>query len=208
MTVVPIDTSHMPLQTRTLVAQAFLQTSPASPALAPSKPLPTSSLRASDAKVLPARPSLDVQLFDNAAELKITFSHVAMHIPAQWRTAIFEQLDQLLERERWEDDSSFIQLATFFTFLRFVIYAAPTRLPSLGVAPTGHLLAAWIKDNQRITIQFLPDDHAIATLTNEGTRAKETVVWQGHVVDLRLFIDRFGLAACMFEGPEGAKKES
>jgi hypothetical protein len=208
MTTAPIDTSHMPLQTRTLLAQAFLQSFPASPALATSAPVPTSSLRSSEAKILPAAPSLDLQLFDNAAELKIKFSRIAMHLPSQWRTTIFEQLDQLLGRDHWEEDSSsLIQPATFFTFLRFVIYTAPNRLPSLGVAPTGHLLAAWIKGDQRITIQFLPDDHAIATLTHEGTRGQETVVWHGHVVDLRSFIDRFGMAACMYEDSESAKKE-
>jgi hypothetical protein len=175
--------------------------------LPPPPPQLNSSLSASDAQVLQPGSSLELQLFDNLAQLKVTFSQIAMHLSSEWRTAAFEQIDALLKPENWEDDSSLIQLATFLTFLRFVILVAPSRLPSLGVGPTGNLLAAWVKDNQRIMIQFLPDDHAIATLIRDGTRGPEAVAWRGHVVDLKLFIDRFGVTECLIKDADGGKTE-
>ena len=53
------------------------------------------------------------------------------------------------------------------------------------------------KDAERIAVEFLPNDHAAAILAKQGTRGKETVAWRGHVVDLKLFIERFGLRECM-----------
>jgi hypothetical protein len=208
MTTPHIDTSRMPSQNWILVVQKLLQSrDPSSPSLAPARLPPTSSFSASEAQVSPlSSPSLELQLFDNAAELKVLFSKIAMHLSPEWRATIFEQVDALLKLEDWEDDSSLIKIGTFSTFLRFVIYMAPDQCPSLGVGPTGHLLAAWVKGAQRITVQFLPNDQAIATLIKEGTREKETVAWRGHVVDLKLFIERFGAAEVMSEVESGKKE--
>ena len=120
-----------------------------------------------------------------------------MHLSAPWRNAIFEQLNSLLKLEDWQEDSALIEGSTFKTFIRFIIFAAPNRLPSLGVGLTGHVLAAWNKDAEQIAVEFLPNDHAAAILAKQGTRGKETVAWRGHVVDLKLFIERFGLRECM-----------
>lgn len=199
MTGIQIDTSRVPLQNWAIVAHPLIR--PASPALAAAQPTPPRSPRASDAETLPAPPSLEVQLFDNRAKLKASFSPIAMHLTTEWRTAIFEQLDFLLNLENWQDDSSLIQESTFSTFLRFLIFAAPNRLPSIGISPNGNVLAAWLKGDERITVQFLPDDRAIATLIRRGTRGNETVAWRGHVVDLKLFIERFGVRDGMVDGP-------
>jgi hypothetical protein len=201
MTGVQIDTSRMPLQTWTILAHSFLPVGPASPALAEVKPPPTRSLRASEAATLPPPPSLGVHLFDNGAQLKVSFSQIAMHLTIEWRKAIFDQLEFLLKPENWQEDSALIEVSTFLTFLRFLIFAAPNRVPSLGVSPNGNVLAAWLKGDERITVQFLPDDRAIATLIRRGTRGNETVAWHGHVVDLKLFIERFGVRDCMIDGP-------
>ena len=83
------------------------------------------------------RPSLDEQLFDNAADLKIAVATVAMHLSSEWRDTIFQQLDELLSKENWQYDFALINTSTFMTFLRFIVYAHPTRLPSLGVGPNG-----------------------------------------------------------------------
>lgn len=209
MVTLRIDASRMPSQKWTLVAQALLQSHAASPSLTASQPQRARSFSASEVRVpLPSSPSLEEQLFDNAAQLKVLLSQIAMHLSPEWRTMIFEQIDALLKLEDWEKESSLIKISTFATFLRFVIYMAPERVPSLGVSPTGHLLAAWIQNNQRITIQFLPDDQAIATLIKEGTRGKEIATWRGHVVDLKRFIERFGTAGCMSEGSDGGKEEN
>lgn len=201
MTGITIDTSLVPLQNWTILAHSSLQMGPASPALAAVQPTTARSLRASEAATLPPPPSLEVQLFDNSAQLKVSFSQIAMHLTTEWRTTIFEQLDFLLKPEDWQEDSALIEVATFLTFLRFLIFTAPNRVPSLGVSPNGNVLAAWLKGDERLTVQFLPDDRAIATLIRRGTRGNEIVTWRGHVVDLKLFIERFGVRDCMIDGP-------
>jgi hypothetical protein len=197
-----IGTDRMPPPNWTIVVRAHLESDPASPALTPPTPIRPESQRTVDARVAILSPSLDVQLFDNAAQLKIALSHIAMHLTPEWRLAIFRDLDELLDPDNWQDDSAMIDNRAFASFLRFIIFAAPSRIPSLGVGPTGHLLAAWTKGDKRIAVEFLPDDKAAATLTKPGTRDKETIAWRGHLADLKLLIDRLSGAECLQQESE------
>jgi hypothetical protein len=188
-----IDVSKIPAQNWTIFARHSALSSP------PIKPMHISP-RASDAKVLPrSTPSLEVQLFDNAAELKITLSQIVMHLAPEWRAIIFRQIDTLLDLNSWEDDSAFIQKSTFTTFLRFIIFAKSTRMPSLGVDFTGHLLAAWNNDNQRVIVEFFKEDQAAATFVKQGAYSgeRETLAWSGHVEDLKHFIEQNGMMGCL-----------
>lgn len=178
-----------PLATRSLAASLLTPKG--------DEPLREMSPRVGDFKPSIESRSLEESLFDNAATLKISFSHIAMHLSSEWRQIIFKQLDRLLDSTSWEDDSAFIERAPFMTFLRFVIYAAPTRFPSLGVSPKGHILAAWLCPPQQITIEFLETDKAAAAFSIQTARSKETIVWRGHVADLKDFIQRNGLSACI-----------
>ena len=132
---------------------------------------------------------------------KVALSRIAMHLAPEWRTVIFSQLDTLLDPNSWQDDSAFIQESTFRTFLRFIIFAAPTRLPSLGVGSTGHILAAWNSGDQHIAVEFLPDDKAAATFVKQSARSREVVTWRGHVADLKLFIEGNGMSECIQGNP-------
>src|SRR6266849_1830183 len=141
MTAPSINTSQMPMQNWTIVATPLLQLNIGSPALHKAEFTTAQSIKASDAQVSPkASPSLDVQLFDNAAELKIAFSQFVMHLEPQWRDIIFNQIDYLLDIREWQDDSALIKHSTFITFLRFITFSAANRLPSLGVSQSGNLL--------------------------------------------------------------------
>ena len=195
MTDPQIDVSRMPSQSWTIIAQPF-NPRPVSSALTEPPRIPTESPRASDANVV-APSSLEDRLFDNAAELKIALSRIVMHLAPEWRAVIFSQLDTLLDLNNWQDDLAFIQKSTFMTFLRFIIFAAPTRLPSLGVGSTGHILAAWKNGDQHIAVEFLPDDKAAATFVKQSARSKEAVAWRGHVADLKLFIEQYGMIGCI-----------
>jgi hypothetical protein len=196
MTTRQIDVSQMPSQSWTIIAHPFRPPGAISSALTELPRIPTESPRASDANVLPPS-SLEAKLYDNAAGLKIALSGIAMHLAPEWRAVIFSQLDTLLDPNSWQDDSALIQQATFMTFLRFIIFAAPTRLPSLGVGSTGHILAAWNNGDQHIAVEFLSDDKAAATFVKQGARSKEVVTWRGHVADLKLFIEGNGMIECI-----------
>jgi hypothetical protein len=191
-----IDASHMPTQSWTIVPQPSFAP-PAASSLPEAPPIPTESPGALDEAVRSAPPSLEEKLFDNAAGLKISLSQIVMHLEPEWRAIIFRQLDDLLNSNSWEEDSAFIEKSTFSTFLRFIIYAAPTRLPSLGVGPTGHILAAWSSGAQRIAVEFFTDDNAGATFVRKGAHSNETLGWHGHVADLKSFIERNGMIECI-----------
>lgn len=196
-----IDASQMPTQSWIISALPFKHSRAISSALTTPPRIPTESPRASDAKVLQPSPTLEVRLFDNAAELKIALSQIVMHLVPEWRDIIFRQLDSLLDMKGWQDDSAFIQKSTFTTFLRFIIFAAPTRLPSLGVSLNGHILAAWNNGDQRIAVEFFSEDKAAATFVKQGAYSREALAWRGHVADLKLFIEQNGMIGCIQSDP-------
>jgi len=174
-------------------------------AIKASSPVPSSpeSLSMSDAKVDDAQISLDEQLFDNAAQLKVATAHVGMHLKPELRATIFKQLNRLLDFDNWQEDSAFIKRPSFTTFLRFVLHAETTRLPSLGVGANGNILAAWNSGGQQIAIQFFSNDEAAASFVIQGARSRESVAWRGHIADLKTFIERNGLADCIRKGCDG-----
>ena len=200
MTDAQIDVSQMPPQSWTIVVQPSLRSS-AALSHVQNRPLPAKSPSASDIPTRHTQLPLEERLFDNAAELKKAYSEIVMHLAPRWREVIFRQLDAILAPESWEEDSAFIRRSSFWTFLRFLIYAGPTRLPSLGVGSTGHLLAAWINGNQRISAEFFPNDSAGATFVREGGRSTEMLAWRGHVADLKSFVERNGMIECLQGDP-------
>jgi hypothetical protein len=197
-----IDTSGMmPTQSWRIVSQPSLQSSAASslPEIlrAPNESQATQAQ--SKRQIPPIAHTFEDKLFENAADLKITLSQIVMHLEPEWRAIIFRQLDYLLDLNNWEEDSSLIRKSTFITFLRFIIYAAPARVPSIGVGYTGNLLAAWRHESQRVDVEFLQDDNASLTFARQGTHSREIVGWRGHVADLKNFIMQNKMIAC-FEG--------
>lgn len=98
------------------------------------------------------------QLYDSLAQIKILTSQVAMHLDADWRNLIFDQLDDLLDAEYWHDDDAPIKAQSFETFLRMIVYFNPSRRPGFGVSNRGYLIGAWTNGLDRLTIEFMPDD--------------------------------------------------
>ena len=98
------------------------------------------------------------QLFDALAQVKILTSQVAMHIDTEWRNKLFRQLDSLHDIEEWEAGDEPIRRESFSTFLRTILSLDPKRRPGLGLSQSGHLVAAWVKNDDRLTIEFLPGD--------------------------------------------------
>ena len=195
-----IDTSQMPVQNWTMFFRPELIPRIPSNALTEIPRLASVSPRESDTQAVTSPETFESKLFDNAAELKIALSQIIMHLDPEWRDIIREQIDTLLDANNWQDDSAFITKSTFITFLRFIVFANPTRLPSLGVGSTGHMLAAWCKGEQRIAVEFFRDDKAAATFVMQGTKSNEAVAWRGHVADLKAFIERNGMGECLQNG--------
>lgn len=118
------------------------------------KPAPIGAPRTVPAAVS----SLKEALFKNCAQLKVMTSIVAMHLSEATRHWLFDALDGLLDPEVWHKDDTLLNPNSFGTYLRVLIYQRDVRPASLGVSNAGNLLAAWIGDDHRLTMEFLPSD--------------------------------------------------
>lgn len=98
------------------------------------------------------------QLFDALAQAKILASKVAMHLDTAWRHKLFRQLDSLHDIAEWEPGDEPLQRESFVTFLKAILNMNPKRRPGLGLSHAGHLVAAWMTNGDRLTIEFLAHD--------------------------------------------------
>lgn len=101
---------------------------------------------------------LELRLFDALASAKILTSQVAMHLDQSWRNKLFQQIDSLHDPVEWEVADEPLREASFSTFLKAILNINPGRRPGLGLSSEGNLIAAWTKDSDRLTIEFLPSD--------------------------------------------------
>ena len=116
------------------------------------RPLPTTVRSTDEIRDLPER------LFDARAAAKILTAAVAMHLDPAWRQKLFRQLDSLHDLDEWEEGDEPLQQSSFATFLKAILTINPQVSPGLGLSHSGHLVAAWTTDRDRLTIEFLPND--------------------------------------------------
>ena len=102
--------------------------------------------------------SLEERLYDARAFCKIKTSEVAMYLPDEWRKGFFSQLDNLMDIENWEEDDAPVARESFNTLLRMLTLIKPVRRPGLGSTSSGHIIAAWTNQTNRLTIECLPSD--------------------------------------------------
>jgi hypothetical protein len=160
---------------------------------APRQPISEASTANQNKSVEPLSDSLEDKLFSNTALAKIAFSIYARHLSNQWRKAVFEDIDQLLSLENWDEESALIDITSFRTFLRFLTHTPPAAMPVLGINHDGAVLAAWIKDDCKLTVSFLSEDYAKAIL---DLPSDEILAWQGNVASLYDFVCRNRALPC------------
>lgn len=102
--------------------------------------------------------TLEEQLFDATAKIKILTSQVAMHLDRAWRNRLFQQLDSLHDPDEWDPADEPVKESSFATFLKAICQIRPSVRPGLGVTHHGRLIAAWTVGKNRLTIEFLPGD--------------------------------------------------
>ena len=128
---------------------------------------------------------IEAQLFGNRAAIKVATSQVAMHLTDDQRRILFSEFDRLLDVAHWEDESALVNLDAFRTFLRFMIYARPHRLPNLGVDQDGSVLASWRSAAATVFAEFAPGDECVAMIKGRTDRGDEALTWKGHAARLR-----------------------
>lgn len=131
-------------ETQEIVQRAAALHNPVSPA----------SLRSGSIGTKP----LGEQLFEALVNVKILASQVAMHLDRDWRNKLFRQLDSLHDQAEWESGDQPVRQESFATFLKAAIDINPQRRPGLGLSNTGNLVATWTTGQDRLTIEFMPQD--------------------------------------------------
>ena len=104
----------------------------------------------------PSNPSARVS--DRLFNLKVATAEIAMHLETIWRSGLFRQLDDLLDEESWDLADILPSSASFRTFLRLVVELGQPRRPSLGCSDEGNIIASWILDGNRLTIECQSED--------------------------------------------------
>lgn len=102
--------------------------------------------------------SLSERIFLALSNAKIFTSRVAMRLDLASRDRIFRQLDLLHDCDEWFGDDQPLLLASYKSFVRFMISKGGQSKPSLALNPDGHLLAVWEASGNRLTIEFRADD--------------------------------------------------
>ncbi len=103
--------------------------------------------------------SVDEQLFDNCADLKILTSRYAVqHMDAAFRKQLFNQLDWLLNPEDWEEGDILANSESFKTLIKFILNSHPNQAPFLGLSNQGNLLAEWRHNNNKLTLECMPKE--------------------------------------------------
>lgn len=100
-------------------------------------------------------------------------SQVSMHFGQERWEQLVAQINELLDGDDWDDDDQPVTAESYRTFLRTILLLKPTNLPMLGVEHRGHILAAWVnEENDRLTFECLPHDviRWILSCTVDGDR--------------------------------------
>ena len=157
---------------------------------------------------------LPERLFDNRANIKVLTSRVSMHLEKLQRQDIFKQVDELLDLESWDDDSSLINADSFATLLGFLAVDSRITRPALTVSNEGNIVASWFSgaipepdasedwkvsslptsNMTRVTIEFLKRDQVrlVSSVTNSQSE-REGLVFEGSVRKIRKMLASLGI---------------
>jgi hypothetical protein len=100
------------------------------------------------------------QLANKAFDLKATAGQFTVHLNSAWRAGLFNTIDTILNEDHWELSDKLPVDASFMTFLRLAVYMKGLRRPGLGVTHEGNVVAVWVKNKDRLSIECLPNDFA------------------------------------------------
>jgi hypothetical protein len=116
--------------------------------------------------------TIEDQLRIKLAAVKRVLTAVSMYFDASWRHELIQKLERFHDPEDWEEDREFPSERSFATFLRTIIYLHPTKRPGIGLSAYGNFLASWRRGDDRIVIEFLPNDELkwVLSQTVDGER--------------------------------------
>ncbi len=96
------------------------------------------------------------QLFSATAQAKIWTASVAMHLDRKVRDRLFRQLDSLHDTDEWVAGDTPVNLASYQSCVRAILYHHINSKPGLALMPSGNILALWQDGKDKLTVEFLP----------------------------------------------------
>jgi len=115
--------------------------------------------------------AIEEKLFVALADAKIWTSRLAMHLPRETRDRLFRQIDILHELDEWDENDQPVNLSSYQSLVRTIIYHRINGRPALSLMPNGNVLALWCDGEQKLTIEFLPENRSrwlIQSATESG----------------------------------------
>lgn len=116
---------------------------------------------------MPFADTLENRLFSATAAVKVWTARVAMHLDREKRDRLFRQIDVLHSSDEWFDEDHPVNLESYKSLVRSILYQRINSRPALSLMPSGNVMAVWEEKADRLTIEFLP-----------GNRARWTLRWQ------------------------------
>lgn len=108
------------------------------------------------AEVSANKKPIAAELFSATAEAKIWTSRVAMHLDRPVRDRLFRQLDILHDADEWVSEDAPVNLESYKTCVRAILFHHINSRPSLALMPSGHVLALWQDGTDKLSVEFLP----------------------------------------------------
>lgn len=142
---------------------------------------------------------IEEQLFFALADAKIWTSRVAMHLDRLSRNRMFRQLDVLHEFDEWATSDRPVQLEAYKSFVRAIVFHKINSRPALSLMPSGNLLALWNDSDDRLTIEFLPENRTRWLVQSSTTDGPERASGTSPLERLRDVLQPYG-AARWFDG--------
>ena len=99
------------------------------------------------------------RLFVALAEAKIWTSKVAMRLDRVARDRLFRQMDVLHDVDEWDGDKP-VALRSYQSLVRGILHHKINSRPALSLMPNGNILALWRDGDNKLTVEFLPDNRA------------------------------------------------
>ncbi|TPQ39527.1 hypothetical protein C2U70_07015 [Bradyrhizobium guangdongense] len=153
-----------------------------------SRPLVGGTVKTSDERGLFSRSlskSFEERIDDALVQLKAAVAQYAMHLPAERRQAISDQLENIINVDDWYDGDEFPDLNAFKDLLAWSIYAEVPGWDSLGVDDEGDVLIAWHRHDVTLTANF--DGHRLVRWTSRYQAEGDTVAHASGDCSLRQF---------------------
>lgn len=113
-----------------------------------------------DENIYVKRDTLNEQLFDARANVKILLSNVSMYFSEALREKLFRQIDLLHDFEDWEEGDTPVQTQSFCTFIRWFFMTQPQQLPNFGLSSAGHFISSWLANDNKdsLILEFMSND--------------------------------------------------